>query len=208
MGVLNSSRTIIYCGAKSWKFASVSTINTKISFSSNSGTFEDKKQSYSCSPLLSNKTVTLLKSAILKTRFNSSDVTETKNSGFFGPDAAIDKTGTVNRWSMFVPAFLTHLCKSKFNCVEINLWWDKSITDSYLVDSYSILFIKGLGAPYGWSAISASLTREFGFVSSSAADWGLADCTYPMSIMVRLLFKNIKNSFNAKTRNNPSFKMP
>ena len=93
-----------------------------------------------------------MKSAILKVRFNSSDVGEQKSSGFFGPDAAIDKTGNVNRWSMFVPAFLTHLC---------------------------------LGAPYGWSAISASLTREFGFVSSSAADWALASCTYPMSIMVR-----------------------
>ena len=44
----------------------------------------------------------------------------------------------------------------------------------------------GLGAPYGWSAISASLTREFGFVSCSAADWGLANCTYPMSIMVSI----------------------
>ena len=44
----------------------------------------------------------------------------------------------------------------------------------------------GLGAPYGWSAISASLTRELGFVSCAAADWGLANCTYPMSIMVSI----------------------
>jgi len=41
-----------------------------------------------------------------------------------------------------------------------------------------------LGAPYGWSAISAQLTREFGVVASSSADWVLDSCTYPMSIMV------------------------
>ena len=51
-------------------------------------------------------------------------------------------------------------------------------------------YFVGLGAPYGWSAISASLTREFGFVSSSAADWGLAECTYPMSIMVRVILSS------------------
>ena len=47
-----------------------------------------------------------------------------------GPNAGITKTdGNVNRWAMFVPAFVTHAC---------------------------------LGAPYGWSAVSASLTREHG----------------------------------------------
>ena len=28
-----------------------------------------------------------------------------------------------------------------------------------------------IGAPYGWSAISGALSREFGFVSPAAADW-------------------------------------
>ena len=42
-----------------------------------------------------------------------------------------------------------------------------------------------LGAPYGWSAISAALSREYGIVASSSADWMLDQCTYPMSIMVR-----------------------
>ena len=41
-----------------------------------------------------------------------------------------------------------------------------------------------LGAPYGWSAISAALSREYGIVASSSADWMLDQCTYPMSIMV------------------------
>lgn len=41
-----------------------------------------------------------------------------------------------------------------------------------------------LGAPYGWSAISASLAREHGFVTAAASDWALDSCTYPMSVMV------------------------
>jgi len=41
-----------------------------------------------------------------------------------------------------------------------------------------------LGAPYGWSAVSANLSKEYGFVVSSSADWGLDLCTYPMSIMI------------------------
>ena len=41
-----------------------------------------------------------------------------------------------------------------------------------------------LGAPYGWSAISSTLSKEIGFVASSSADWTLDLCTYPMSIMI------------------------
>lgn len=41
-----------------------------------------------------------------------------------------------------------------------------------------------LGAPYGWSAISAALSREYGFVVSSSGDWALDLCTYPMSVMI------------------------
>jgi len=33
-----------------------------------------------------------------------------KAGGFFAPDAAVDKTGKVNRWAMFAPAFVTHVC--------------------------------------------------------------------------------------------------
>ena len=57
----------------------------------------------------------------------------------------------MSRWSMFVPAFCTHLC---------------------------------LGAPYGWSAISAALSREHGMVVSAASDWSLDSVTYPMSLMI------------------------
>jgi len=56
-----------------------------------------------------------------------------------------------NRWTMFAPAFCTHVC---------------------------------LGAPYGWSAISAQLTKECGIVASTASDWTLDLATYPMSIMI------------------------
>lgn len=41
-----------------------------------------------------------------------------------------------------------------------------------------------LGAPYGWSAISGTVAREYGFVTAGAADWSLDLATYPMSIMV------------------------
>jgi MFS family permease len=41
-----------------------------------------------------------------------------------------------------------------------------------------------LGAPYGWSAISAQLTREAGLVTSAAGDWSLDLATYPMSVMI------------------------
>ena len=61
----------------------------------------------------------------------SSD-TEKKPGGFFEKTFGLSSnTGRpdTNRWSMFVPAFCTHVC---------------------------------LGAPYGWSAISAQLTRENG----------------------------------------------
>merc|ERR1719481_258781 len=58
---------------------------------------------------------------------------------------------TTNRWTMFIPAFCTHVC---------------------------------LGAPYGWSAISAQLTRENGIVASAASDWALDVPSYPMSVMI------------------------
>ena len=110
MGVLNNSRVVIYSGANSWKLASLSSMNSKVSFSSSGVTFENKNETYSCSSILSSKTVTLLKSEISKARFDSSDTSDGKNYGFSGPEAAIDKTRKVERWSMFVPAFLTHLC--------------------------------------------------------------------------------------------------
>merc|ERR1719187_7895 len=65
------------------------------------------------------------------------------SSNFAGPNT--------NRWTMFAPAFCTHLC---------------------------------LGAPYGWSAISAALSREHGMVVSAATDWTLDYATYPMSLMI------------------------
>jgi len=68
----------------------------------------------------------------------------------FGLASNIAGPGT-NRWTMFVPAFCTHVC---------------------------------LGSPYGWSAISAQLTREAGVVTSAAGDWSLDLATYPMSMII------------------------
>ena len=65
------------------------------------------------------------------TRQMSTDSQE-KPTGFLERTFGLaSNTGSpnTNRWTMFVPAFCTHVC---------------------------------LGAPYGWSAISAQLTRENG----------------------------------------------
>ena len=48
----------------------------------------------------------------------------------------------------------------------------------------AVLTHVSLGAPYGWSAISAQLTREVGVVASAASDWSLDMATYPMSMMI------------------------
>ena len=103
----------------------------------------------------------ILKSLSYQARFLSisstlkSDTSE-KKKGFLdkymGPESSIaSKNSKISRWSMFVPAFATHIC---------------------------------LGAPYGWSAVSSSLAKEYGFVVSSSADWALDLCTYPMSMMI------------------------
>jgi len=41
-----------------------------------------------------------------------------------------------------------------------------------------------LGAPYGWSAISATVAREYGMVAPGTEDWSLTLTTYPMSIIL------------------------
>jgi len=82
-----------------------------------------------------------------------SDISDRKGGmldRLFGLESNTAKEGT-NRWTMFIPAFCTHVC---------------------------------LGAPYGWSAISAQLTRENGLVTSAASDWALDLASYPMSVMI------------------------
>jgi len=79
---------------------------------------------------------------------------DTSKGGFLAKTFGVESNTAgpnTNRWTMFVPAFVTHVA---------------------------------LGAPYGWSAISASLTRETGLVASAASDWTLDLCTYPMSVMI------------------------
>ncbi len=63
-----------------------------------------------------------------------------------------------------------------------------------------------LGAPYGWSAISSQLARESGIVASSSADWALDMCTYPMSVMVRVIWYCLVYSSSICTF--PSFRSP
>lgn len=41
-----------------------------------------------------------------------------------------------------------------------------------------------LGAPYGWSAVSAGLAREGGVVAPCSSDWSLEATTWPMAIMI------------------------
>jgi len=48
----------------------------------------------------------------------------------------------------------------------------------------AILTHISLGAPYGWSAISAALAREHGLVVSAASDWSMELATYPMSVIM------------------------
>ena len=43
-----------------------------------------------------------------------------------------------------------------------------------------------IGSPYAWSSMSGPITREFGFVCSSAADWTLGEATVPLSIVFAL----------------------
>ena len=43
-----------------------------------------------------------------------------------------------------------------------------------------------IGSPYAWSAMSAPLAREFGFVCSSASDWSMSEATMPLSIVFAL----------------------
>eukprot|EP00993_Chasmostoma_nieuportense_P006232 NODE_684_length_1951_cov_34.514254_g635_i0.p1 GENE.NODE_684_length_1951_cov_34.514254_g635_i0~~NODE_684_length_1951_cov_34.514254_g635_i0.p1 ORF type:complete len:607 (+),score=151.82 NODE_684_length_1951_cov_34.514254_g635_i0:54-1823(+) len=43
-----------------------------------------------------------------------------------------------------------------------------------------------IGSPWAWSAVSGSLTKEFGFVVPAAADWSLSQCTIPLSIVFAL----------------------
>ena len=50
-----------------------------------------------------------------------------------------------------------------------------------------IVYILRLFFDPGWSAVSSTLTKEFGFVASCSGDWALDLCTYPMSIMVSQL---------------------
>jgi len=40
-----------------------------------------------------------------------------------------------------------------------------------------------IGAPYAWSLMTGPLTREYGFVTSSAADWTFEEATFPIMII-------------------------
>jgi len=59
-----------------------------------------------------------------------------------------------------------------------------SSTNRWTMFAPAVLTHISLGAPYGWSAISAALSREHGLVVSAATDWSLDLTTYPMSVIM------------------------
>jgi MFS family permease len=53
-----------------------------------------------------------------------------------------------------------------------------------------------IGSPWAWSALSEALTREHGFIVSSASDWTMTQCTLPISIV--FAFQGIVASLSGK----------
>jgi len=43
-----------------------------------------------------------------------------------------------------------------------------------------------IGAPYAWSLMTGPLTKEYGFVTSAAADWTFEQATWPLAIVFTL----------------------
>jgi hypothetical protein len=99
------------------------------------------------------------------------ETTEKKQSFFskiWGVDSCTASPEDTNRWKMVVPAFLTHM----------------SIGNRCLIFSF---FIDLLGSGWAWSLMADTITREYGFVASSSADWALHDTALPLSIMFMML---------------------
>ena len=80
-------------------------------------------------------------------------------------------------------------CASTKSGLVSRLWGQQSNDGTERTSRWSMLLPAvathiSLGAPYGWSAISATVAREHGFVTAAGADWSLDLVTYPMSIMI------------------------
>lgn len=85
---------------------------------------------------------------------------------------------------------LVKSCQTRYTSSKSGLWSQDSNDGTEKTNRWSMLVPAvathiSLGAPYGWSAISATVAREYGFVTAGAADWSLDLATYPMSIMVK-----------------------
>ena len=113
MGIWSKSRAVITCGTQSWKFAALSSGRGagNAYFTSKSIGTTTNIYSYNPTKPLNLSNTSICSCWLQQIRHNTTDVGAPKEGGFLGPDAAVDKTGKVNRWSMFVPAFATHVCK-------------------------------------------------------------------------------------------------
>lgn len=40
-----------------------------------------------------------------------------------------------------------------------------------------------IGGPYAWSVVAAAITKEYGVIVSSAADWTLSEASLPLSLI-------------------------
>lgn len=58
-----------------------------------------------------------------------------------------------------------------------------SFTNRWAIVVPAFLTHMCIGSPWAWSAVSGTLAREYGFVTSAAADWSLSETTFPLSLV-------------------------
>lgn len=63
---------------------------------------------------------------------------------------------------------------------------DPSFTNRWLMVVPAFSTHMCIGSPWAWSALSGTVSRELGFVSSAAGDWSFAQATMPLSIVFML----------------------
>jgi MFS family permease len=44
-----------------------------------------------------------------------------------------------------------------------------------------------IGSPYAWSLMADAITREYGFVAPTSADWALSETAFPISIIFMMM---------------------
>jgi MFS family permease len=61
-----------------------------------------------------------------------------------------------------------------------------SFKNRWLIVAPAFMTHMCIGSPWAWSALSGTLAREHGFVTSAAMDWSLSETTFPLSIVFGL----------------------